>query len=121
MHATKLPARLFLTAFLALGLCLPAAATPCCGPITPDGQRLAAFLDASNVRQLWLAHVHVLWRSGQPNPAKPGYSRGTHCSAYAAAMAMRVGVKLLHPPEHGQRDLANAQFHWLQGPGTADG
>jgi len=113
--------QLILALSLALATSMPAAAQPCCGPITPDGQRLAAFLNASNVGQLWLAHEHILWRTGQPDPARSGYSRGTHCSAYAAAMALRAGVPLLHPPEHGQRDLANAQFLWLEGPGAAAG
>lgn len=112
---------LLLAVSLAWANIQPAAATPCCGPITPDGQRLAALLDASHVDQLWLAHQHVLWRTGQPDPARPGYSRGTHCSAYAAAMAQRSSVPLLHPPEHGQRDLANAQFQWLQAEGPAQG
>jgi hypothetical protein len=106
---------------VALAVGLPAAATPCCGTVSPEGQRLASLLDASNVGQLWQAHVHVLWLTGQPDPARPGYSRGTHCSAYAAAMAQRAGIPLLHPPEHGQRDLANAQFQWLQGPGSTEG
>lgn len=110
--------------WLALSLLLfaaPAAAQPCCGAITKQGAQLSGFLDASHVDQLWLPHQHVLWRSGKPNPLFPGYSKGTHCSAYAAAMAMRLHVPLLHPPEHGQRDLANAQYEWLQTQGPAQG
>ncbi len=112
---------LLLAASLALANIQPAAATPCCGPTTPDRQRLAAFFDASHVDQLWLAHLHALWRTGAPDSARPGYSRDAHCCAYAAAMAQRASVPLLHPPEHGQRDLANAQFQWLQTQGPAQG
>lgn len=100
-------------------ICGEARAQPCCGPVTPDGQRLVKLLDESDVEQLWLPGRHVIWRSGEPDPARPGPARGTHCSAYAAAMAQNVNVPLLHPPEHSQILLANAQYSWLSGPGLA--
>ena len=97
-------------------------AQPCCGPITPDGQRLAALLDHSGLDHLWQPHIHINWQTGVPDPARPGWSRRiTHCSAYAASMAERVGVYLLRPPAHGQIELANAQFAWLAGPGRQHG
>jgi hypothetical protein len=34
-------------------LAAPAQAQPCCGPITPAGERLAHFLDDSDVTQRW--------------------------------------------------------------------
>ncbi len=93
-----------------------AAAQPCCGPITPDGVKLAKLLDSSGVDHLWLAHEHIVWNTGAPDPARPPASRhATHCSAFAAAMAERVGIYLLRPPEHSQRLLANAQMKWLDG------
>ena len=93
------------------------ADAPCCGPITADGQKLAAFLDRSGVDHLWLAHLHVDWQSGAPDPARPGWSpHATHCSAFAAAMADRLGVYLLRPPAHRQTLLANAQARWLASP-----
>ncbi len=92
-----------------------ARAQPCCGPITPDGQKLAQLLDRSGVDHLWLARQHILWDTGEPDPERPGAGRGTHCSAYAAAIAERAGVYLLRPPEHRQTLLANAQFAWLGG------
>lgn len=95
---------------------------PCCGPIRPDGARLARLLDRSGVGHLWLPHVHIDWLTGAPDPSRPGWSpTATHCSAYAAAMADRMGVYLLRPPEHGQDLLANAQFRWLAGQGEAEG
>ena len=106
----------------ALGLLLLAAALsagaawaqPCCGPITAEGQRLAAFLDGTGVDHLWLAGWHVDWRSGQTDRAEPGGPEAkTHCSAFVAAVADRLGVYVLRPPEHSQNLLANAQMGWL--------
>jgi hypothetical protein len=91
-----------------------ASAQPCCGPITPDGMNLAHLLDTSGIDHLWLIAQHVVWDTGEQDPARPGgNNHTTHCSAYAAAMAQRAGVYLLRPPEHGQALLANAQMAWL--------
>ncbi len=102
---------------LAMGLLLAAApdpAEPCCGPITPDGMKLARLLDQSGVDHLWLAAQHIVWDTGEQDPARPGGTmHTTHCSAFAAAMAQRAGIYLLRPPEHGQTLLANAQMAWL--------
>ena len=94
--------------------------TPCCGPITPAGERLAANLDGMRVESLWLAQEHVNWETGEPDRGgeDEGPGHHTHCSAFAAAAAKRLGVYLLRPPEHGQKLLANAQFEWL-GSATA--
>jgi hypothetical protein len=91
-----------------------ASAQPCCGPITPEAEKLAHILDTSGVDHLWLAAQHIVWDTGERDPARPGGTRrSTHCSAFAAAMAERAGVYLLRPPQHGQDLLANAQFAWL--------
>jgi len=119
--AAAIVAALWLAASASAGA-QPAAA-PCCGPVTPDGQRLATLLDGSGVDHLWLRATHIVWQTGEPDPARPGGTRhNTHCSAFAAAMAERAGVYLLRPPEHGQSLLANAQMEWLQGgAGQEDG
>jgi hypothetical protein len=87
----------------------------CCGPITHAGDRLASTLDSMDVESLWLAHEHVNWETGKPdrgaNDEGPG--NHTHCSAFAAAAAKKLGVYLLRPPEHGQLLLSNAQAKWL--------
>jgi hypothetical protein len=94
-----------------------AADPPCCGPISADGRKLQDFLDHSGVEHLWRARVHVVWWSGEPDPARPGAApRATHCSAFAAAVADRLGVYLLRPPAHRQTLLANAQARWLASP-----
>lgn len=103
-------------------LCLGAAPPPCCGPITPAGHRLAIALDRSGVDHLWQPHIHILWRTGMPDPARAGRSpKATHCSAFAAAFAANLGLYLLRPPAHGQNLLANAQFRWLAGAGAGQG
>jgi hypothetical protein len=69
-----------------------------------------------HVESLWLSGEHVNWETGEPD--RPAGYRGpgdhTHCSAFAAAAAKRLGVYLLRPPDHGQILLANAQADWLQ-------
>ena len=100
---------------LLLGLWLSnAMAQPCCGPITPEGEKLRQFLDQSDVVHRWLAGVHIIWQTGEPDPDRPGGRvSATHCSAFAAAMAMRLNIYVLRPPEHAQALLANAQMGWL--------
>jgi len=90
-------------------------AAPCCGPITPAGERLSSALDAMDVEQHWLNHQHINWETGEPDKGEDytGPGTHTHCSAFAAAAAKRLGVYLLRPPEHGQILLANAQYEWL--------
>ena len=90
--------------------------------ISPAGKKLAAFLDSLNVEQHWLAGVHVDWKTGEPD-GKPVSATGhhTHCSAFAAAACERLQIYLLHPPEHGQLLLANAQFDWLGAKGAGEG
>jgi hypothetical protein len=77
---------------------------PCCGEITAAGERLAAQLDAMDVKSLWLAHQHVGWETGEADRGAEyeGPGRHTHCSAFAAAAAKHLGVYLLRPPERGQ-------------------
>ena len=88
---------------------------PCCGPITPTGERLAAALDSMDVEAKWLSHEHVNWQTGEPDRGGENEGPGTHthCSAFAAAAAAKFNVYLLRPPEHGQVLLANAQADWL--------
>jgi hypothetical protein len=88
---------------------------PCCGSITPAGERLSDTLDSMNVESLWLVHEHVNWETGEQDrgPDYTGPGIHTHCSAFAAAAAKRFGIYLLRPPEHGQILLANAQYDWL--------
>jgi len=99
-----------------------AAAQPCCGPINAEGQRLAAFLDATGVDHLWLAGWHVDWQTGAADRSEPGGPEAkTHCSAFVAAVAERLGAYILRPPEHRQNLLANAQMGWLGRDGARSG
>jgi len=100
-----------MTAFAAT---LQAQHPPCCGSITPAGERLGVFFDGTSVETLWLADQHVNWETGKPDrPGNEGHGNHTHCSAFAAAAFKRLGVYLLRPPEHGQELLSNAQAKWL--------
>ncbi len=88
----------------------------CCGPISARGHRMEAVLDGMDVESRWLAHEHVNWETGQPDkgPDYDGPGRSTHCSAFAAAVAKKLSVYMLRPPDHGQILLANAQTEWFR-------
>ena len=51
----------------------------------------------------------------------PRTSSRRDCSAFAAAVAAQLGVELLHPPEHSQVMLADAQCAWLADQGRRAG
>jgi hypothetical protein len=104
---------------MTLGLAGTARAEPCCGPITPAGERLARFLDGTGVDHLWLAGHHVDWRTGEATPGTR--EAATHCSAFVAAAAERLGVYVLRSPDHSQELLANAQLRWLHGAPDGSG
>jgi hypothetical protein len=102
-------------------LAIPAAAQSCCGPITPDGQRLVQRLDASGVDHLWLPYKHVNWETGEIDTDPHARPAATHCSAFVASFAKQLGVYILRPPEHSPVLLANAQMRWLTTDGTPAG
>jgi len=87
----------------------------CCGEISRAGHRLAEMLDEMQVESLWLANQHINWETGEPDRGGnyEGPGKHTHCSAFAAAAAKRMGIYILRPPAHGQVLLANAQAEWL--------
>jgi hypothetical protein len=112
---------LFLAAAL-LAAVSAAAAGPSTEAISAKGQSLAAKLDSLGVDTKWIAGERVDWRSGLPSGkplTRPG--RHTHCSAFVAAAADRLGVYILRPPEHSQVLLANAQNAWLHEAGADEG
>jgi len=94
--------------------------TPCCGPVTAEGQRVLKVLDDSDVEHLWLNHRHVNWQTGEPDEPEnyAGHGNHSHCSAFAAAIGQRLNIYMLRPPEHSQILLASAQTQWF---GSASG
>jgi hypothetical protein len=90
--------------------------------ITPEGQRLAKTLDQMDVERHWLPNTRVKWRTGEPlEKAVTDGKRHTHCSAFVAAAAAKLGVYILRPPQHSSTLLANAQYDWLGGEGRRQG
>ena len=86
------------------------------------GRKLDEFLDSLRVEQNWIAKYRVDWRTGAASgPLETSEGSHSHCSVFAAAVAERLGIYLLRPPEHPQKLLANAQADWLTGPGGAQG
>jgi len=88
-------------------------------PVTPAGAKILQTLDAMDVEHHWLAGYGIDWKTGDRIP--DGKQHATHCSAFAAAFCAKLGVYLLHPPEHGQTLLASAQQDWLRTKGSAQG
>ena len=87
----------------------------CAEPVASKGEALAKALDALHVEEHWKPGVIVDWRNGEPTgqPITDSPGNHTHCSQFAAAACDRLGVYLLHPPEHASKLLANAQYDWL--------
>ena len=80
------------------------------------GARLNEFLDGLPILTRWLPGHRVVWQTGQQDgPKQAPASHFTHCSAFAAAVALYLDFYLLRPPEHGETQLANAQTDWLSG------
>ena len=96
-----------------------ALASACCGPITAAGGRLATFLDGTGVDHLWLHGFKVNWETGAAISASGDGRPHTHCSAFVASAAMRLGIYVLRPPQHSAILLANAQMGWLRSPPAA--
>ena len=107
---------------LAAVLAASAVAAEPVGRITPAARSLIEQVDRLDVENHWPAGVHVAWETGDPD-GKPESETGkhTHCSAFVAAAAEKVGVYILRPPEHSQVLLANAQYDWLAQAGAAQG
>ncbi len=120
--------KLIVVLVVALSLCCPFGATPSAESvgsgmrISPSGKALENMLDSMRVDELWLAGHHVNWKTGMPD-GRPYLKKGahTHCSAFVAAVADRLGIYILRPPEHSQIHLANAQVDWLRVEGNAHG
>lgn len=91
-------------------------------PVLPEGEVLAKQLDAMHVESHWIAGRHVNWRTGEPDGRRtPAQGHHSHCSAFVAAVAVKLGVDILHPPEHSQVLLADAQCNWLANEGVRVG
>jgi hypothetical protein len=91
-------------------------------PVTPAAEAVFQVIDSMDVEHHWPAGQHVSWESGVPDGRpESGAGKHTHCSAFAAAAAKRLGIYVLRPPEHPQLLLANAQYDWLVGHSASGG
>jgi hypothetical protein len=127
LHHRAQPSRRLLLAALPAALLVPvlpivpAIAQSCCGPVTPNGERLRQRLDASGVDHLWLPYKHVNWETGEIDNDPNGRPAATHCSAFVASFSKRLGIYVLRPPEHSPTLLANAQMRWLSFDSASSG
>lgn len=120
MNIFKFAAAVLASLVLSIGGALHATAQD--SRVTAQGEALARVLDSMDVEAKWPAGVHVNWETGVPD-GKPVSEHGkhTHCSAFVASTAKRLGVYILRPPQHGQELLANAQNEWLPVEGAREG
>ncbi len=81
---------------------------------------LTQALDDLQVETHWLKGVGIDWMTGEANGKRVPLD-DTHCSAFVAAAAYKLGVYILRPPEHKTLLLANAQNDWLNAHGTEQG
>lgn len=89
--------------------------------VTFAGRDLETLIDSLDVESKWAKGIHIAWFSGEPNNPVATSETATHCSAFAAAVAERLGVPILRPPVHAQSLLASPQHQWLQNEGQQFG
>ena len=100
----------------------PSAAEAQQVPVSPQAKQILSRLVKMGVESKWIAGAHIDWETGLPDGQPEMFSgRHTHCSAFVASAAKKVGVYILSPPEHRQELLANAQNQWLATDGAARG
>jgi hypothetical protein len=95
----------------------PVAQTgPCCGPITPAGERLRKAIDSMHVEDLWPEHREVQWDTGEPiGPVmQQVHDPETHCSLFTAAVGKQVDVYLPRPPMYRQTHLSESQLAYFR-------
>jgi hypothetical protein len=110
--------KMLLAALLLSAAITAARAEPCCGPITPAGQKLISVFDSSGVDHLWIVGHQVDTDTGEPIAGdNRTNSRSTHCSHFVAAISKRLGVPMLRPEQIQERSLASAQGRWLASGG----
>ena len=80
-------------------------------PLTGGAPKLVKLLDSTRLDVLWQKGYTVNWLTGVS--LSKTSSTSTHCSAFAAAFADKLGIYFLRPPQHSQTLLANAQCDWL--------
>lgn len=90
--------------------------------INAKGQRLNEILDSMDVEHHWLAYQRINWETGGLYGKFVSSKSGlTHCSAFIAAVAKRLGIYILRPPQHPQNLLAKAQHYWFLEHGKEHG
>ncbi len=95
--------------------------------LTQKGFALQRFLSDQRVDQLWLPKQYVEWKTGatlfpsEEEVSSQHLPKTSHCSAYVAAVALKLEVPMLNPDNSpdGNILLANHQNAWLNSPEAA--
>jgi hypothetical protein len=84
--------------------------------IGEQGRAISALLDSLDVEHYWAEGVSVNWLTGASGGSGPNMTegKGSHCSAFAPAVAYLLDVYLLRPWDKPDKGLANLQADWLR-------
>jgi hypothetical protein len=104
-------------AIMAASLISSAALAGSIGPITPQARKMVRLLDSMGVERKWQARVHVDWTTGLPAGEQSAEYRGTHCSGFVDAIAMKLGVDAGAPQDRLTNPSANRQEEFLHAGG----
>jgi hypothetical protein len=104
-------------AIIAASLVSSAALAELIGPITPQARKMVRLLDSMGVERKWQAHVHVDWSTGLAAGEQSPEYRGTHCSGFVDAVAMKLKIDAGAPEDPLINPSANRQEEFLRAGG----
>src|SRR5580693_2176876 len=110
-----LPIKRFLAAAVtAASLAAGTAHAESLGPVTPQAKKMVRLLDSMGVERKWQARVHVDWATGLPAGEQSPDYRGTHCSGFVDAVALRLKINAGAPDDRLVNPSANRQAGFLR-------
>lgn len=113
-----LPIKRFLAAVAtAASLAAATAHAESIGPVTPRAKKMVRLLDSMGVERKWQARVHVDWATGLPAGEQSPAYRGTHCSGFVDAVALKLKINAGAPDDRLANPSANRQAEFLRSGG----
>jgi hypothetical protein len=107
----------FVAAATAAALTAGTARAESIGRVTPQARKMVRLLDSMGVTSRWQPHVHVDWTTGLPAGDQSQFYRGTHCTAFVDAVAMKLRVDTGAPADRLTNPSANRQEAFLRSGG----
>jgi hypothetical protein len=92
------------------------------GPVEKYGKLLDTFLEQLHIEQYWVAGKKINWKTGVPVvPEVELPNDRSFCSAFVAAVCLRLGIYIPRPPQYSLEFLAMTQNIWLKKHGYEEG